>query len=297
MPCLVNPPIARLRSLLFAPAVRPDFVEKLPARGADGVVIDCEDATPPNAKAEGRSNAVALAPGIIGKGSHVFVRVNSVASPWFREDIAHALVVGLAGIVVPKLESVAQLALVDAALADAGRGELGILAGIETALGVADARPLLAHPRIVAAYFGAEDFIADMGGVRTASNAEVVYARSAVALAGRLAGVPTLDQVVTDFRNDAVFVAEAAEARAMGYRGKLCIHPDQVALANTAFLPSEEEVLHARRLLETYEAASASGIAAIDFEGQMVDEPLAARARQVIAAAQAESGDGDGPTP
>ena len=151
---------------------------------------------------------------------------------------------------------------------------------------MADARPLLAHPRVEAAYFGAEDFIADMGGVRTEGNQEVLYGRSQVALAGRLAGVLTLDQVVTDFRNDAAFEREVQEARALGYRGKLCIHPAQVAVANAGFVPSAEEVDFARRLLDAYERASAAGVAAIDFEGQMVDEPLATRARQILAAAE-----------
>jgi citrate lyase subunit beta/citryl-CoA lyase len=283
-----EPGIGRLRSLLFAPAVRPDFVAKLPASGADGVVIDCEDATPPNAKAEGRENARALAPEIAGRGSLVFVRVNAVASRWFDDDLEHGLCQELAGIVVPKLDRLEQLDSVERALARAGHPELPVLAGIETALGVADARILLAHPRVGAAYFGAEDFVADMGGVRTAANQEVLYARSQVALAGRLAGVPTLDQVVTDFRNDAAFEREAREARALGFRGKLCIHPGQVAIANAAFVPSDAEVDHARRLLESYERASASGVAAIEFEGQMVDEPLAARARQILAAASDE---------
>ena len=281
-------PIGRLRSLLFAPAVRPDFIRRLPERGADGVVIDCEDATPPHAKAEGRANAHELAPTIAGRESQVFVRVNAVPSPYFEEDIATALAAGLAGVVVPKLDSLAQLERVEGALGRAGHSELGVLAGLETALGVADARQLLAHPRVLAAYFGAEDFTADMGGVRTASNQEVLFARSHVALAGRLAGVPVLDQVVTDFRNDEVFAREAAEARALGYRGKLCVHPRQVPLANDAFVPSPEEVDWARRLLAAYDTASDQGVAALDFEGQMVDEPLAARARQVLAAAEVD---------
>jgi len=281
-------PIGRLRSLLFAPAVRPDFIAKLPGTGADGVVIDCEDATPPGAKAEARENARRLAPEIAGRGALVFVRVNAVASPWFEADLREGLCDALAGIVVPKLDRSEQLEAVAEALARAGLAELPVLAGIETALGVADARALLAHPRVGAAYFGAEDFVADMGGLRTEGSQEVLYARSRVALAGRLAGVPTLDQVVTDFRNDAAFERETREARALGFRGKLCIHPGQVALANRGFLPSEAEVDHARRLLEAYERASAAGLAAIEFEGQMVDEPLAARARQVLAAAHTD---------
>jgi citrate lyase subunit beta/citryl-CoA lyase len=143
----------------------------------------------------------------------------------------------------------------------------------------------LAHPRVVAGYFGAEDFIADMGGVRTASNDEVATARSMVALAGRLAGVPVLDQVVTDFGDLDRFSSECASARALGYAGKLCIHPGQVTVANEGFVPSADEVARARALLAAYEGASARGVAAIDFEGQMVDEPLAAQARRVIALA------------
>ena len=191
----------------------------------------------------------------------------------------------VAAIVVPKIDSVDALNTVSAALEGNGLGHIGVIAGIETGLGVADARLLLAHERVVAAYFGAEDFIADMGGIRTASNEEVLYARSAVALAARLGGVPLLDQVVTDFRDDDRFIAECAQARAIGYSGKLCIHPGQVALANAAFIPSADEVDRARRLLEVYENATSEGLAAIDFEGQMVDEPLAVQARRIIATA------------
>lgn len=274
-------PIGRMRSLLFAPAVRPDFVTRLGERGADAVVIDCEDATPPDAKSVGRANALSLAPALAAS-CQVTVRVNSPTTEWFVDDIRGGLCAELAAVVVPKIESIAGLDLVAGELADAGFADLGVVAGIETALGVADARALLAHPQVVAAYFGAEDFIADMGGVRTAGNHEVAYARAAVALAGRLAGIPVLDQVVTDFRDDDRFTRESAEARALGYAGKLCIHPGQVALANAAFVPSTAEVDRARRLLQAYETASAAGVAAIDFEGQMVDAPLATQARRVL---------------
>lgn len=277
-------PIRQLRSLLFAPAVRPDFVAKLADRGADAVVIDCEDATPPDAKAEGRANARAAAPGLAAR-CQVMVRINAVTTEWFADDVADGLTAELAAVVVPKVETMRGLDRVAETLDAAGLTELGVLAGIETALGVADARPLLGHQRVVAAYFGAEDFIADMGGVRTPVNHEVTFARQAVALAGRLAGIPVLDQVVADFRDDARFVAEAAEARAIGYAGKLCIHPSQVPLANAAWTPAPEEVERARRLLAAYDEAIGRGVAAIDFEGQMVDEPLAAQARRVLALA------------
>ena len=124
-----------------------------------------------------------------------------------------------------------------------------------------------------------------MGGVRTASNHEVHMARSQVALAARLADVPALDQVVADFRDGDRSRREGEEARAMGFGGKLCIHPSQVIIANDVFTPSPEDLDRAHRLLEAYERASAEGLAAIDFEGEMVDEPVARQARRLLSLA------------
>jgi len=281
----------RLRSLLFVPAVRPDFFSKLAGHAADGFVIDCEDATPAEAKAEARENVRRLAPGLAARGRAVFVRINGVASSWFREDVAEGLVPELAGVVVPKIDRLEHVDAVGRALGQAGLSSLPIVAGIETALGVAEARALVAAPGVAAAYFGAEDFVSDMRGVRTERGLEVAYARARVALACRLAGVAAIDQAVVDFRDAARFEREVRAARALGYAGKLCVHPGQVPLANAGFLPSKQEVDHASRLLEAYEIALASGIAAIDFEGQMVDEPVAARARLVLSTAGSEAGE------
>lgn len=275
----------RLRSLLFAPATRDDVVRKLGTRGADAVVIDCEDATPPDLKPRAREIASRLAPVLAAEGVLVTVRVNAPSTEWFADDIAGALSPDLAAIVVPKVERVAELDLVGELLVAAGCDRLGVIAGIETALGVADVRELLAHPAVVAGYFGAEDFVADMGGRRTADNREVAYARGRVALAGRLAGVPVLDQIVADFADDERFVREATEAYSMGYTGKLCIHPRQALHANEAFRASADELDRAQRLLAAHEAALAAGSGVAVFEGQMIDEPLAAQARRVVASA------------
>ncbi len=280
-------PLSHVRSVLFAPAVRPDFLARLPARGADAVVIDCEDATPSTAKTEARATCRRLGPELVVAGCQVMVRVNAVATEWFADDIGGALTGDLAAVVVPKIETTGELDTVRAALDRVGLVDLGVVAGLETARGVADARVVLEHPTVVGAYFGAEDFIADMGGRRTRSNAEVAYGRSHVVLAARLAGVPALDQVVTDFGDDVAFAAEATEARNLGYHGKLCIHPAQVPLANGGFTPDAAEVDRARRLLAAFDRAAAGGVAAVAFEGQMVDEPLAGQARRVIALAAA----------
>ena len=276
----------RLRSLLTVPATRPDLAEKAPRSAPDALFLDLEDGVPPNAKESARPNAVDAARMLTREhpGIQVFVRVNGIATPWFAEDVATALVPELTGVVVPKLESAADVAVVGDALAAAGVGHLGILAGIESAAGVARAEEVLQAP-VRWCYFGAEDFVADMGGVRTASNLEVLYARSRVALAACLGDVHAIDQILADFRDDDRYLHDAGEARALGYRGKLCIHPAQVALAHRVFTPSPDEVDHARRLLAAYEAAAARGEATLDFEGEMVDEPMARRARTTLAAA------------
>jgi len=275
----------RWRSLLFVPGDRPDLAAKAPRSRPDAVVVDLEDAVPPDAKAAARGTAREAVAALAGRVP-VCVRVNPPGTPWFAGDVA-ALPDGVAAVVVPKLDTAEQLAAVAEAV-----GERGVVAGIETVRGVLDARAVL-RPPVVACYFGAEDYVADLGGVRTPGNAEVAVPRAAVAMAARVAGVPALDMVTIDIHDHDRFLAEAREARALGYAGKLCIHPAQVELARRAFRPSPEEVRWATDLLAAFEAAGGRTIA---FEGQMVDEVVAARARAVLAAAEDEDdGAGGGP--
>ncbi len=260
--------------MLFVPGNRPDLAAKAFRTEPDVVVLDLEDAVPPAAKADARTTAFEAAADLVASGD-VCVRVNPPSTPWFADDVA-GLADGLTAVVVPKLDSAAQLAQVAEAL-----GGRSVVAGIETVRGVTDAREVLAAP-VVACYFGAEDYVADLGGVRTDGNAEVGHARAYVAMAARLAGVAALDMVTLDFGDDERFQTEAQQARALGYAGKLCIHPAQVTLANRAFRPTADEIDWAARLLEAFDRAGGMTIA---FEGQMVDEVVAARARAIQAAA------------
>jgi citrate lyase subunit beta/citryl-CoA lyase len=272
-----------MRSVLFAPASRPDVLRKLPRSAPDVVVLDLEDAVPPDGKVEARQHAREVGAELAREHPAllVFVRVNAVSSEWFVDDVRDALAPVLSGVVVPKIEAVSDVEAVARSLDDAGLAALGVLAGIETAAGVARVAELL-RPPVSAVYFGAEDFIADMCGTRTEAGTEVLYARSRVALAARIAGVPAIDQIVASFDDDERFLADGREGRAIGYRGKLCIHPAQVPLANQVFLPSRDEVDAARRLLAAYDEAQRAGESAIAFEGQMVDEPMARRARAIV---------------
>lgn len=284
----MNAAPARIRSLLFAPASRPDVLRKLPRSTPDAVALDLEDAVPPDGKPAAREHArdVGAELAAAHPALAVYVRVNPVPTEWFVDDVRDGVHPSITGVIVPKVETPEQLATVADTFAATGLEHLHVLAGIESAAGVDRVRELLVPP-VAVAYFGAEDFVADMGGVRTSGSQEVLYARSRVALAARLAGVPAVDQVVTRLDAAGHFLADAADGRALGYQGKLCIHPTQVTLAHRAFTPSPEEVGRARALVAAYEEAVAGGHAAIAFEGQMVDEPLARHARAVIAAAEA----------
>src|SRR5581483_660044 len=207
-------------------------------------------------------------------GTTVFVRINPPGTPWHELDIAACLDTAAAGILLPKGEDpCAVVALLDPLAKSAP--DLSLILGVESAVGVARAREMLATG-VAAAFFGSEDFLADMGGRRTAGGLEVLYARSEVALAGRLAGVPVVDQPVVALEDDAAFTADAETGRALGYVGKICIHPRQVALAHAVFTPSEAEVAEARRVLE----ATAGGVGIVD--GLCVDAVHVRMAQQVL---------------
>ena len=264
----------RLRSTLFVPGNKPALAAKATRSAPDVVVLDLEDAVPASHKAEARASVREAAASLVS-AVPVCVRVNPSTTSWFADDIA-ALPDGLTAVVVPKLESAGQVDHIAEQI-----GGRPIIAGIETVLGVADAREVL-RPPVIACYFGAEDYVADLGGVRTPANREVEVPRALVAMAARLAGIPALDMVTLDFGDDDRYVAEAREARALGYAGKLCIHPTQVGLAATAFHPTPDELDWGLRLLAAFDDAGGHTIA---FEGLMVDEVVAARARALVAAA------------
>lgn len=274
------------RSVLFAPGNRADVLAKLPRSGPDAAVIDLEDATPPDQKAQARAIARQVVADLTA--SHpdlsLLVRVNAPDTGFFAGDVTDGLAPGLAGVVVPKLASSAAVDAVAAALDAAGYADLPVMAGLETVIGVVDARTVTTHPRVAWCYFGAEDYIADLGGVRTGSNHEVAGARAQVAQAASLGDIHAIDMVVADFGNEARFRSEAAEARALGFSGKLCIHPDQVALAHDCFRPTDDELAWAGRVVEAWEAAVARGEAAIQVDGSMVDEPVVRRARALLEA-------------
>ena len=268
---MTTTPRSAFRSVLFIPAHRVELLEKVPRWGPDVVVVDLEDAVAPGDKDAARARVIDA--DLRRDDVTALIRVNPPGSPWFDDDVDAVRRSGAAGAVVPKAEDPDVLAHVLSRLAE-GRDTPILIAGIETAAGVSNARQILAGAP-AAAYFGAEDYIADLGGRRTPEGMEVLYARSAVALAGRLAQVPVVDQAVVRL-DDVAFTTDARQGRDLGYVGKICIHPRQVALAHEVFTPTVAEVQAATRVLEVAEA----GVGVVD--GQMVDAVHVRLARQVL---------------
>lgn len=283
-----------IRSLFFAPANRPDLLAKFPRFAADCCVIDLEDGTPRTEKAQARYGLGASVASLRAAklAGLLMVRVNEPGSEHYLADLEAAFATDADGVVIPKLEDAAQLFPVThwihARQHTAPRNRPRcIIGGIETIRGVLEAVNLCStDPSLMAVYFGAEDFAAEMGARRTASGMEVFHARSQVILAAKAARIVAIDQAVTDIRDDALFREDSARGRELGYEGKICLLPRQVAIANEAFAPTGDEVAYARRLIDAYRSAEAAGKGTIDFEGKMIDGPLLKRAEQTVRLAQ-----------
>jgi citrate lyase subunit beta/citryl-CoA lyase len=302
MPDAAHP--AACRSHLFAPGSNERVLAKVFDAGADAVVLDLEDAVAPDAKPEARRLVAAALSSRVGRpGPRVAVRINGVDTAWWRDDLEAVVRPGLHVIRVPKAESAAQIRAVDEAVTalEAARsmaaGAIGLVATIETAAGVMAAAELARAPRIQAFTFGAADFVRDIGADPGSADLATLYARQHLVLVSRAARIdPPVAPVYTHVKDLEGLRRTTAEARALGFFGRSCIHPSQVPVVNEAFTPRREEIEAARAVLDAWNDARARGIGAIALPGgQFVDEAVARRARAVVALAEAlEKGSVDG---
>ncbi len=282
-----------LRSVLFVPGNKPRMLEKARTLPADAVILDLEDAVPPGEKAAARAmvrRALESGP----YGPRVILRVNALSTGLVEADLEGAFALGVDAVCLPKADTPADVDLLGSMLAALEQarglpvGAVGILLMVETALGVLNAYGMAVAGaehggrRVRALCLGGEDLAWDLGAVRTRDGAEIAYAWAHLVLAARAAGAAAIDTVYTDLTDPEGLLAEARQARQLGYSGKLLIHPAQIEPVHQAFAPSEEEVAHARRVLEAFEAAETRGEGVIALDGQMIDAPVVARARKVL---------------
>lgn len=263
------------RSFLFVPGHRPDRFDKAVASGAHVVILDLEDAVAPAAKAQARDAVAAW----LASGRQAFVRINAAQTEWYEDDIRMLQAAPGAGVMLPKADE-ASLARAVGALP--GRK---IIALLETVGGYMGLRQMAAVPGLERIAFGSVDFatesgIEDEGDAMTGMRTQIVLESCYVGLAS------PIDGVSVNFSDEGRMRADALRSRQLGFGGKLCIHPSQVAAVNAAFQPAPEEVEWARRVLAAFEA---SGGAATAVDGKMIDKPVVDRAQRI--AAESAAGD------
>jgi citrate lyase beta subunit len=268
------------RSLLFVPGGEPRKLERAVSAGADTLVFDLEDSVEPGSKERARVLVAEQLAAGVGDSERV-VRVNGCHTPYFERDVFDVVAAGARSLMLPKscpatlararlhLASVEQRLSLEA-------GCLRLLGLVETANGIARLPQLLDDAaRLDALCFGNADFSLDMGLADGDLSAGVVYhARCSLAITAAAAGVAAIDGVCLAVRDDNAFGSEARAALSLGFTGKLCIHPAQVAIANEVFTPTPEEIARAKRVVDASSATERTGQGVFTLDGKMVDAPV-----------------------
>jgi len=288
---------APCRSFLFAPADHPHRAGKALRAGADAAILDLEDAVAIAAKPAARSAVVALLEGAPRTGRR-FVRVNGFATEGCHPDLDAVVCAALDGIVLPKLETTAELVAVDWMLSALERARglpprgIELMPLLETALGqqrlaeLARAAASLGG-RVRRLAFGAADYTLDLGLAWDREEVALAPMRAALAVASRAAGLdPPVDTVWIDLADQEGYEASCRRGAAAGFEGRLCIHPAQLEGAHAAYSPAPAEMQRARRIVDSFREAEAAGRAAIQVDGRFVDAPIVARARRLLALAE-----------
>ena len=278
------------RSKLFVPGNRSALFAKALAGPADAISIDLEDAVPEQEKSSARATVAEFLRAGPATTKELIVRVNSLESGMMIEDMLALVCAGLNVINVPKVESPRDLHVADEVLRHAERtlglsaGSVGLLPSLESPAGLRRAYEIAtASPRVVGLQLGTGDLKASTGMVPDTTRLNAV--RTMLLLAAAEAGIDALDSAFVNIGDPAAFERDAMEARALGFAGKSCIHPSQIAAANRIFSPTAAELDDARALLHAYEEAKARGQGAIAHRGNLVDHVHATEARRLLQAA------------
>jgi citrate lyase subunit beta/citryl-CoA lyase len=277
-----------LRSFLFAPGNHARRVEKALSLDADAVILDLEDAVAIGGKPATRQLVAAALER--SRQGLLYVRVNAVDTKFCYGDLVTVVQSGLDGIILPKVETAAGLATIDWLLAQLERerglplGVIDLIPIIETARGVQQIDAIVtAGTRVRRVAFGAGDFTLDVNMAWNRSETELAHARAVIVVASRAAGIDApLDTVWVDLTDPEGLEASARTAMGHGFQGKMCIHPDQIAVVHRVFTPSDAEVAFADRVVAAFAKAEAEGSAAIQLDGKFIDYPIVYRAQRVL---------------
>jgi citrate lyase subunit beta/citryl-CoA lyase len=287
------------RSFLFAPGNVARRVEKALTLEADVVIVDLEDSVAIAEKAATRRHvAAALEQPRRARG---YVRVNAPATQFCYGDLVETLQRGVDGVVLPKVESAADLHAIDWLMWNLERergiaeGSIDLMPQIETAAGVQridrvlqarSLRPYRGPWRVKRVAFGAADYAHELSLAVSLEEPELAEVRARIVLASRAAGLEgPIDSPWFHFREPAAFARALERSRRGGFQGRLCVHPDQLGPVNTAYAPSDAELAQAERIVRAFKEAEGRGEAAVQVDGQMVDYPVAYRAQALLESA------------
>jgi len=263
------------RSFLFAPGSEERKLVRALESGADAVVADLEDAVAPAEKAAARDLTTRLVAAVETSAARL-VRVNGVGTEWHDADVAAVETSAADGIVLPKATAAAVAAV-------AGRVDLPIVAIVETAAGLREAFAIASNDSVRALMLGAVDLGLQLGLEPRDDGHEILFARSSLVVDSAASGLRgPIDRVWVDVRDLDGLTRDCVVGRSLGFRGKALVHPDQIGPTHQAFAPSADELRRAREIVAAYERAEADGQGVVALDGEMIDAPVAERAREVL---------------
>jgi len=285
MPVTIRP----RRSVLYVPGANARALEKARGLDADGLIFDLEDAVAPDAKTAARAAvATSLAAGGYGRREKL-LRINGLATPWGRDDLAAASRMPVDGVLLPKVESADAVREVEAALVAQGASEkIAIWCMMETPLGILRAAEIAgASKRIGGLVMGTSDLANDLRAQHTRDRLPMLTSLGLCLLAARAFDLAILDGVHLDLADDEGFTQSCRQGREFGFDGKTLIHPKTVATANAIFAPSKEEIAWSHRIVVAHEAAIQAGKGIVLVDGKLIENLHVENARRLIALAAA----------
>ena len=277
------------RSVLYMPGANTRALEKARTLPADALIFDLEDAVAPDAKEAARANVVAAAQSRGYGKREIAIRCNGLATPWGAADITAIAKSGADAVVVPKVESAAEVASVIGLLDAAGAPEsMAVWAMMETPKGILRAEEVAgAHPRLTLFIMGTNDLVKDMRARHTPMRLPMVTALGLGMLAARAHGLTILDGVYNDIQDAEGFRAVCQQGLEMGFDGKTLIHPTQVEPCNEVFAPSAAELEMAAKIVTAFKAAQAEGKGVVTVDGRMIENLHVDQAERALALATA----------
>jgi citrate lyase subunit beta/citryl-CoA lyase len=273
------------RSVLYMPGANERALEKAQAIPADALILDLEDAVAPDAKPEARERVCAAATSGAYGTREIAIRANGIGTQWHDDDLAAMAKAGPDAVVIPKINSAAEVHQIEKALEAGGAPERTLIwAMLETPIAMLSAYEIASSSeRLAVLVMGTNDLAKELQAAHVPGRQPLLQGLGLCLLGARAAGKAILDGVYNDIKDEAGFLAECEQGRDLGFDGKTLIHPSQVEPCNTAFAPTADDVAKAGRIIAAFEEAEADGRGVVTVDGRMVENLHVEQARRTLA--------------